>query len=330
LDPKRKRILVYVLAGAIVLSLLYGLTASPGDERVLVAGGAGGDSIGIIYIEGAIAGGHSSSSLYGTTLGSDNILALIRQAEKDPSVKALVLRINSPGGTVAAADDIAVQLHKFRRTGRKVLTSMSDVAASGAYWIAANTDKIWASQGTMTGSIGVIWEIARLEGLYKKLGIEFEVIKSGPFKDMGSAARGLQEEERKILQAMVDDTYDQFITTILGGRKISREDLLKIADGRVLTGRQAKQAGLVDELGNMYDAINDAAKMAGLTTFRIRELGRLSPLERLINRLGEVTDGLGEGASAFPGAGQVTGNKALDIVWWLRQMLMMPGEPVVR
>ncbi|MDP2859274.1 MAG: signal peptide peptidase SppA [Bacillota bacterium] len=322
MDPTRKRILVYVLAGAVVLSMLYGLTASPGNDSGL-ATGAGGDSIGIIYIEGAIAGGHSSSSLYGTTLGSDNILALIREAEKDPSIRALVLRINSPGGTVAAADDIAVQLQKFRRTGRTVLTSMSDVAASGAYWVAANTDKIWASQGTMTGSIGVIWEIARLEGLYKKLGIEFEVIKSGPYKDMGSPARGLQEEERKILQAMVDDTYDQFITTILGGRKISREDLLKIADGRVLTGRQAKQAGLVDELGNMYDAINDAAKMAGLTTFRIRELGRLSPLERLMNRLGEVS-------SALPGAGEVTGNRVLDMVWLLRQILMMPGESLVR
>jgi len=323
LDPKRKRILVYVLAGAVVLSLLYGLTVSPGNDGGLAAGTAGGDSVGIIYIEGAIAGGHSSSSLYGATLGSDNIVALIREAEKDPSIRALVLRVNSPGGTVGAADDIAVQLQKFRRTGRKVLTSMSDVAASGAYWVAANTDKIWASQGTMTGSIGVIWEIARLEGLYKKLGIEFEVIKSGPYKDMGSAARGLQEEERKILQAMVDDTYDQFITTILGGRKISREDLLKIADGRVLTGRQAKQAGLVDELGNMYDAINDAAKLAGLTTFRIRELGRLSPLERLMNRLGEVS-------SALPGAGEVTGNKVLDMVWLLRQILMMPGESLVR
>ncbi len=318
MDPRNKRILVYVLAGAIVLSLLYGLGTSSRYDDGFASGGPGGDSIGIIYIEGAIAGGHSSSSLYGSTLGSDTILALIREAERDPSIRALVLRINSPGGTVAAADDIAVELHKFRRTGRKVLTSMSDVAASGAYWVAANTDKIWASQGTMTGSIGVIWEIARLEGLYKKLGIEFEVIKSGPYKDMGSAARGLQEEERKILQAMVDDTYDQFITTILGGRKISREDLLKIADGRVLTGRQAKQLGLVDELGNMYDAINDAAKMTGLTTFRIRELGRISPLERLLRGLGEVS-------SAPTGAGEATGNKLLDIVWFLRQVLMMPG-----
>ena len=320
MDPKRRRIVVYCLVGAVVLSVV--VTALYPGSRVArrglygVAGVSLGDAIGVIYIEGEITGGHSTSGILGGTLGGDTVLSYIRQAQNDPSIKALVLRINSPGGSAAASDEISEEIKKFRRSGRKVVASMADVAASGAYWVACSADKIWASQGTMTGSIGVIFEITRLEELYKKIGVDIDVIKSGAYKDIGSTARPLTDEERKILQSMVDDVFDQFVTTVAEGRKMSRENVVKIADGRVFTGRQAKDLGLVDELGNMYDAVNDAARLAGLKSWTLREYGRLSPLERLLQNF---PSDMGSHAVGL------TGDRFHDALWILRQIVKMPG-----
>ncbi len=318
MDPetKKKRI-VYILVGIVVLSVIAMLSGLPGaPDRPLSV--ARGDAIGVIYIEGPFYGGRSTSSVFGSSLGSDNVMAYLRQAQTDPSIKAVVLRMNSPGGSPAAADEIALQVRKLRQSGKVVVTSMGDMAASGAYWIASGTDKIWASRSTITGSIGVVWELVRVEELYRKLGIEVDVIKSGPHKDIGSSVRDMQEEERQILQDLVDDVFEQFVTQIVEGRDMQRQDVIKLADGRIFSGRQAHELGLVDELGNFDDAVRDAARLSGLSAWHIKEYGRLSPLERLL--AGQVR------APELPGAQELTGNRVLDIAWILRQMLMIPSS----
>jgi protease-4 len=141
---------------------------------------------------------------------------------------------------------------------------MGDVAASGAYWIAAGADRIVADPATVTGSIGVLIETIQVTGLYGKIGVNKEVVKSGPFKDMGSESRPMTAEERTILQKMVDDIYDQFVDRVAQGRNMRREQVLVLADGRVFTGRQAKSAGLVDELGDFRDAVREAGRLAGI------------------------------------------------------------------
>jgi len=190
----------------------------------------------------------------------------IRQAAERKDIKAVVLRVNSPGGTTAASQEIAIELDRLRKSGKPIVTSMSDTCASGGYWIACSTNHLVANTGTLTGSIGVIMELTNLQGLYEKIGIGSITFKSGEFKDMGSSTRPVTEEERKLFDEMIADNYQQFFTQVLNGRqgKISEEKLREIADGRVLTGKQALELGLVDSLGNYYDAIRIAEEMAGL------------------------------------------------------------------
>ena len=178
-----------------------------------------------------------------------------------------VVRINSPGGTAVAAQEIGIELDKLRKTGKPVVTSMGDVCASGGYWIACSSDYIVANGTTLTGSIGAIMETTNLEGLYDKLGIRQEVFKSGEHKDIGSSAREITPQEREILQSIVSDSYTQFLNQVKQGRKgkIDLLELENIADGRVFTGETALQLGLVDSVGNYYDAVKQAEDMAGIT-----------------------------------------------------------------
>jgi len=205
--------------------------------------------------------------LSGTTgASSRQIMENIRQAAERKDIKAVVLRVNSPGGTTAASQEIAIELDRLRKSGKPIVTSMSDTCASGGYWIACSTNHLVANAGTLTGSIGVIMELTNLQGLYEKIGIGSITFKSGEFKDMGSSTRPVTEEERKLFDEMIADNCQQFFTQVLNGRqgKISEEKLREIADGRVLTGKQALELGLVDSLGNYYDAIRIAEEMAGL------------------------------------------------------------------
>lgn len=190
----------------------------------------------------------------------------IRKAGKREDIKAVVVRIDSPGGSAGASQEIAMELDRLREKGKPVVTSMGDVCASGGYWIACSTDHIVASGASLTGSIGVIMQLRNLEGLYGKLGIRNQTIKSGKHKDMGSTSRELSAEEEKILQDLVDDSYQQFLEQVQKGRqeKIAADKLLEIADGRIFTGKQALELGLVDSLGNYYDAVRQAEKMAGI------------------------------------------------------------------
>lgn len=251
-----------LVAGGIILLAILVAAASwkPGPSEGIAP--KGGAAVGVIPIEGTIMGG--AQDLFSSVAGSEDIMDQIREAAEDPSVKAVVLRINSPGGGVAATQEISRELAKLKETGKPVVASMGDTAASGGYWLAAMADKIYANSGTLTGSIGVRMDTQNLEELYKKLGMEFEVIKSGPYKDIGSSSREMTPEERSILQGMVNEIFAEFVDVVAQGRDLPREEVEKLATGRIFTGKQAKNVKLVDEIGNYYDAIQGAANLAGI------------------------------------------------------------------
>lgn len=201
----------------------------------------------------------------GIILESSNTIEELEKYNQNPSVKAIILRIDSPGGGVVPSQEIYEEVKKIKIEGKKkIIASMGSVAASGGYYIASASDKIVANPGTLTGSIGVIMELANFEGLLNKVGIESVVVKSGELKDIGSPFRKMSEKERGLLQKLLDDIHGQFIDAVASGRALKKEDIESLADGRVFTGREAKELGLVDELGNLQDAIKVAADAVGI------------------------------------------------------------------
>lgn len=210
------------------------------------------DRIALIRVEGVI-------------LDAQATVGELKRFSENPLVKAIVLRIDSPGGGVVPSQEIHDAVQRVRTKNNKaVIASMGSVAASGGYYIAAATDRIVANPGTLTGSIGVIMETANIEGLLQKLGVEGVVIKSGKYKDVGSPLRKMSEEERGLLQTVMDDVHKQFIEAVATGRALEVTDVQALADGRIFTGRQAKEARLVDELGDLDDAIQLAADVVGI------------------------------------------------------------------
>ncbi|NVM05260.1 MAG: signal peptide peptidase SppA [Candidatus Helarchaeota archaeon] len=203
--------------------------------------------------------------LYGPIFNSKDIVRQLKKYRKNKSIDAVVLRIESPGGAIGASQEIYDEVKKTRESGKITIASMGNVAASGGYYVACGADKIVANPGTITGSIGVIAEFFDITRLTDKLGLKFETIKSGKFKDSGSPYRTLTSEERKYFQKLIDDSFQQFVDVVHKERGIDKEELYKIADGRVFTGQQAKELNLVDELGNYEDAISLAIKMAGIS-----------------------------------------------------------------
>lgn len=269
---------VIIVIALLIIASLVGLAFSSGVGKKPRQS----EKIAIIYVEGVIMGGRGQSNVLVEQGGTDQVIKQLHEARDDESVKAVVLRINSPGGSAAASQEVGEEIKKLRGKGKVVVTSMGDVAASGGYWLAACTDKIYANPTTMTGSIGVYVPYANWEELYKKVGIYQEKIKSGPHKDILSPERAMTSEERAIIQVMVDDIYSQFVAVVAEGRKMDEAEVRKLADGRVYTGNQAKKLGLVDELGNMYDAIDGAAALAGMTGKpEIKEYGKQSPWNML-------------------------------------------------
>jgi protease-4 len=212
----------------------------------------GGTKIGVIAIEGVI-----SSEL------AERIVRQLTKYGDDTTIKAIILRIDSPGGGVASSQEIYEEVRRVRSGGKLVVASMGSVAASGGYYIACVADRIFANAGTVTGSIGVIVQLANASELLHKVGIESSVITSGPFKDSGNPTRILRPEERQVFQALVDDVYQQFIEAVAQGRNLPLEEVRQAADGRIYTGRQAKELRLVDELGSLHDAITYAASRIG-------------------------------------------------------------------
>jgi len=276
---------VIILICLLILASLAGLAFQSGGSKKPSQSA----KIAIIYVEGVITGGRGQSNVFGEQGGTDQVIKQLHEARDDESVKAVVLRINSPGGSAAASQEVGEEIKKLRAKGKVVVTSMADVAASGGYWLAACTDKIYANSTTMTGSIGVYVPYANWEELYKKVGIYQEKIKSGPHKDILSPERAMTSEERVIIQVMVDDIYNQFVIVVAEGRHMDEGQVRKLADGRIYTGNQAKQLGLVDELGNMYDAIDGAAELVGIVGKpEIKEYGKQSPWNMLFGASGQA------------------------------------------
>jgi protease IV len=209
--------------------------------------------IGVIPIEGVI-----SSEL------SERTVRQLTKYRDDASIKAIILRIDSPGGGVASSQEIYEEVRRVRSGGKLVVASLGSVAASGGYYVACVADRIFANAGTVTGSIGVIVQLANAEELLRKVGVASTVITSGPFKDSGNPTRTLRPEERQVFQALVDDVYQQFVEAVAQGRNLPLDEVRQAADGRIYTGRQAKDLHLVDELGSLQDAITYVASTIGI------------------------------------------------------------------
>ena len=227
------------------------------------------DRVAVIDISGTIASGADSrDNIFNQTSGvtSGTIMKQIREAAADDSVKALVLRIDS--GSATAAEEVGRELKRFKeKTKKPIVATMGNTGASAAYWIAAcASDKVYANATTLTGSIGVYMPYMNTEELFKKIGITSNKIKSGPYKDIMSSDRPMTPEEQAILQNIVNEIYEQFVTTVAVGRKMEESKVKSLADGRVYTGLQAKNLGLVDEIGDYYDALAAAG-----------ELGKIKP-----------------------------------------------------
>jgi protease IV len=239
------RLILWIVLAAIVLLFLVN-TIFPdldltGEERIV-----------LLRVEGMI-------------LDAQPTVSELKRFGENPLVKAIVLRIDSPGGGVVPSQEIYDAVKRVRQKNSKlVIASMGTVAASGGYYIAAATDRIIANPGTLTGSIGVIMELANVEGLMKKIGVESIVVKSGARKDIGSPFRAMSPDDRRILQTVMDDVHSQFIEAVAEGRALDITTVKALADGRVFTGRQAKDAKLIDDLGDLNEAIRLAAEMAGI------------------------------------------------------------------
>lgn len=192
---------------------------------------------------------------------SEQTIEQLKKFAKDDSVKAIVLRINTPGGGVGPSQEIHEEVRKVREK-KIIVASMGSLAASGGYYIACAAEKIYANPGTITGSIGVIMQFVNVKDLIEKIGVKGLVVKSGDFKDIGSPVREMSPEERKLLQAVIDNVHSQFVNAVAEGRGMDRKDVLSIADGRIFSGEQAKTLGLIDMLGNQEDAVAEAGRMA--------------------------------------------------------------------
>ena len=295
--PAPNRTFLYVslvFAGLFFISLFFLVFAlrhalrSTGMEPFLASGG----DISLVELEGPIT-------------QSDDLVRLLKHFRKG-SEKALLLRINSPGGVVAPSQEIYSEILRARKDNKIIVASMSSLAASGAYYIASACDKIVANPGTLTGSIGVIFELPEASGLMKKVGVELQTVKSGKFKDTGSLGRPLNPADRAYIQGTVDEVYNQFLDAVIDGRRDAfqeklakklgkkakdvtdqeiRNYLLPYADGRVVTGQKAYELGMVDELGNYEDAVALTAELAGIKGEPTVKYDRPSRVEQWLKSL---------------------------------------------
>lgn len=209
-----------------------------------------GEKIAVIPIKGIIT-------------DSEPIVSQLVKFKNDKRIKAIILRIDSPGGGVGPSQEIYREIRRTIKT-KKVIASMGSLAASGGYYTASAANKIVANPGTITGSIGVIIQYIELEELFKKIGVRLEVLKSGEFKDIGSPHRKLSKRDEEMIRGLITDIQKQFVSAVARGRGLSVEQVQEVADGRILTGANAKELGLVDVLGNFQDAVDLAKKMVGI------------------------------------------------------------------
>jgi protease-4 len=241
-------VIIGVVVGALFLVFIVVLFAVG-----LSGGGTGitGKAVGLVEVLGVITDSR-------TTVREIQYLA------NDADVPVILLHVDSPGGVVTPSQEIYSELKRAKAKGKKLVVSMGTLAASGGYYISAPADVIVANPGTTTGSIGVKLELPNIEGLLKKLGVSVDVVKSSDYKDIGSPYRPMLPEEKDLLKGTILDVYDQFVSAVAEDRKLPKDSVLKLADGRILTGRQAKECGLVDTLGTLNDAVAIAGGLAGL------------------------------------------------------------------
>jgi protease-4 len=252
--PQKHPILlgIFILTGIFFLfiggiSLLLSSLISNGPKTDLFSSKEG---VGVVELKGLI-------------VSPEQVLKHLKEFRKNSNVKSIVLRIESPGGAVGASQEIYQEVKRTSEV-KPVIASMGSMGASGGYYAALGADTIIANPGTMTGSIGVIVKFPNLEGLFEKIGYRSEVIKSGPLKDVGASNRPMSEEERKLMQDLIDNVYGQFVKDIAAARDMPVDTVRELADGRVYSGEQALEVNLIDSLGNFTDAIAMAAKMGGL------------------------------------------------------------------
>jgi protease-4 len=286
--------------------------------------------IAVIYATGVIVHGKGSDGIFGSeSTGSTTMVEAIRQAERDKTVKAIVLRVDSPGGSALASDLIWNELN---RSKKPVIASMSDTAASGGYYISMAARKIYAEPGTLTGSIGVVGGKLVLGGLEDKIGLKTEVIQRGANASILSSVSPFNESERKAMTALMKDVYDQFLDKAIQGRKkagreMTLADLEKLAGGRIWTGRQAKEKGLIDELGTLDDAIAAAKELAGEKKDADLELLILpkprSFIENLIESKADTQTRLSMGLSNLRGLPEIAGKLRM-----IEGLIQLKGEPV--
>jgi len=240
--------ILLVLVLIFFVSVFFYAYLTGGEAGVLTA--LGGDSIGVVQVEGTIN-------------DSRDIIESLKQFGDSSGVKAIVLRIDSPGGAVAPTQEVYEEIEKLKKK-KPVIASFGGMAASGGYYIGSACDEIVANPGTLTGSIGVIMQLGNVEELMKKIGVQGYSVKSGANKDLGSPLKALTPEGKAILQGLVDNVHAQFVRAVAKGRRLTEDKVKALADGRVYSGEQAKGLGLVDVLGNMEDAVDLAAKRVGI------------------------------------------------------------------
>lgn len=247
---KPKTLLVAIGVGASIIALFVVCVVSAkllfGEKRFHLSG----DMVGIIEVQGII-------------VDSSEFITQLHDFRDNDKIKAVVLRIDSPGGVVGPSQEMYEEIKKFTQK-KKLVVSMGSLAASGGYYIAAPANLIVANPGTVTGSIGVIMKLSNIQGLLGKVGLNSFVLKSGKFKDSGSPIRPMTKADREILQGIIDSMHGQFVKAVAEGRKVPVEEIRKIADGRIFSGEQALRLKLVDRLGNLQDAVAEAGKLAGI------------------------------------------------------------------
>jgi len=250
---KKKAIIISVCVLAVLVAIIVPITLVP---RPVVS------KIAVIPLSGTITM-ENSSPFSGSAITPELVRDYLAKAEQDKSVKAIILRIESPGGEIAPCQEILWEIERIDET-KTIVVSMGRTAASGGYYISTKADRIVALPTTMTGSIGVISQITNVEGLLEKLGIEIETFKGGEYKDMYRGLREMTQEEKEIMQEMIDLYYELFIEVVAEGRGLSTEEVRNLATGQMYTGIEAKELGLIDELGDLETAINLTAEIAGI------------------------------------------------------------------
>lgn len=294
---KKNPVLIVVITaaalGVISFVVLSAASLLSGKRTSSALPGVGSDKVALVRLEGLL-------------VSSEAVVDEINDYAEDSSIKAIVIRIDSPGGGVVVSQEIYNAVRNAKKEGKKVIASMGTVAASGGYYVAAAADRIVANPGTLTGSIGVKMEFANVEKLLEKIGVRGMVVKAGEYKDIGSPFRDMTDKEKQLLQGVIDDVHSQFIEAVADGRKLPAADVRAIADGRIFTGRQALDLKLVDQLGDLQESIQVAGGLAGIKGKpRVMEKRKKIPfLEYLKEESAAwiadvVTSGINRGSGSF-------------------------------